>query len=121
LVENRPSNIKKKDWYVIPDSIEWLTELPWVWIKTAKVVLHCLYWKAYIAADTHVHRVANRLWLTNTKTPEKTSEKLEEIIPKKYKWIAHHSLILFGRYHCTARNPKCSDCPFVSRCPSKII
>lgn len=103
-------------WYIIPDSIEEIVKLPWVWIKTAKVVLHVIYWEKLIPADTHVHRVANRLGLVTTKYPEDTSEKLEKIIPEKYKDVAHHVIILFGRYHCKAIKPMCEICPFTTIC-----
>jgi len=110
--------LDKEPELLCPD-LEKLQKLPGVWIKTAKVVSYVLFWSKVIAADTHVHRVANRLWLVNTKTPEKTSETLEKIVPDKYKEIAHHTLILFGRYHCTARNPKCNECPFTKICKYK--
>lgn len=100
--------------------LETLQKLPWVWIKTAKVISYVLFGSKVIAADTHVHRVSNRLWLVNTKTPKKTSENLEKIVPNKYKKIAHHTLILFGRYHCTAKNPKCDTCPFINICKYKF-
>jgi len=54
--------------------------------------------------------------LINAKVPEKTSELLEKKVPDKYKGVAHHGLILFGRYHCIARKPKCVDCPFRDFC-----
>ena len=110
--------LDKEPELLCPD-LEKLQKLPGVWIKTAKVVSYVLFWSKVIAADTHVHRVANRLWLVNTKTPEKTSETLEKIVPDEYKEIAHHTLILFGRYHCTARNPKCDECHFTKICKYK--
>jgi len=110
--------LDKEPWLLCPD-LEILQKLPGVWIKTAKVISYVIFWSKVIAADTHVHRVANRLWLVNTKTPEKTSETLEKIVPDKYKEIAHHTLILFGRYHCLARNPKCSDCELAKICKYK--
>ena len=110
--------LDKEPELLCPD-LEKLQKLPWVWIKTAKVVSYVLFWSKVIAADTHVHRVANRLWLVNTKSPEKTSETLEKIVPDKYKEIAHHTLILFGRYHCTAKNPKCDNCDLAKLCKYK--
>lgn len=101
---------------LLRNDLDVLQTLPGVWIKTAKVISHVLFWSRVIAVDTHVHRVSNRLWLVNGKTPEKTSELLEKKIPDKYKGIAHHGLILFGRYHCLARNPKCWLCPFNTFC-----
>jgi endonuclease-3 len=110
--------LDKEPELLCPD-LEKLQKLPWVGIKTAKVVSYVLFWSKVIAADTHVHRVANRLWLVETKTPEKTSETLEKIVPDKYKEIAHHTLILFGRYHCTAKNPKCDNCELAKICKYK--
>lgn len=101
---------------MIPKNIQDLIKLPWVWEKTAKVVSHILYKTPVIAVDTHVHRVANRLWFVNTKQPLQTSKLLEELVPERYKQTAHHTLILFGRYHCTAKNPKCDNCPIQSLC-----
>ena len=99
-----------KYWYYLPESIEWLTKLPWVGEKTAKVILHVRYKHDLIAVDTHVHRVANRLWIVKTSEPLETSKEIEKAVPKKWKRIAHHSLILFGRYYCTAKKPKCDNC-----------
>jgi endonuclease-3 len=75
-----------------------------------------LYAKPFIAVDTHIHRVANRLWLVTTTAPEKTSELLEKLIPDNEKDLAHHGLVLFGRYHCMARNPKCNICKLKHIC-----
>lgn len=100
----------------IPDSLEELMMLPGIGIKTAKLIAHVLYAKPFIAVDTHIHRVANRLWLVTTTSPEKTSELLEQLIPDSEKDIAHHGLVLFGRYHCMARNPKCAICKLQPIC-----
>ncbi len=101
----------------VPNDFKALVELPWVWEKTAKVVLHVLYDENVIAVDTHVHRIANRLWLVKTNSPLQTSKQLEKVVPEHYKSFAHHGMILFGRYHCTAIKPRCSDCPFQQICP----
>lgn len=85
-------------------------------IKTAKVILHVLYDEKVIAVDTHVHRVSNRLGRVDTKTPEQTSKLLESVIYEDNKSIAHHSIILFGRYHCKAIKPLCEDCPLSMYC-----
>ena len=104
--------------YYLPESIEWLTELPWVGEKTAKVILYVRYKHDLIAVDTHVHRVANRLWIVKTSAPLETSKEIEKVIPKKWKRIAHHSLMLFGRYYCMAKKPKCENCVLQKRCKS---
>jgi len=105
-----------KYWYYLPESIEWLTQLPWVGEKTAKVILYVRYHHDIIAVDTHVHRVANRLWIVKTKEPLETSKEIEKAVPKKWKRIAHHSLILFGRYYCTAKKPQCENCMLQKQC-----
>ena len=115
LTKNEKECLKKYGYY-LPESVEWLTKLPWVWEKTAKVILYVRYKHDLIAVDTHVHRVANRLWIVNTKEPLETSKEIEKVVPKKRKRIAHHSLILFWRYYCTAKKPKCENCALQKRC-----
>ena len=107
--------------YYLPENIEWLTKLPWVGEKTAKVILYVRYKHNLIAVDTHVHRVANRLWFLRTSKPLETSKEIEKIIPKKWKNIAHHSLILFGRYYCTAKKPKCKNCVLKDFCNNPFL
>lgn len=102
--------------YRIPDTHDALVELPWVGEKTAKVILQVLHGHDVIAVDTHVHRVVNRLWIVDTKEPLHTSKILEAKVPDAFRMDAHHGLILFGRYHCLARNPKCESCPFTKIC-----
>ena len=111
---NHPDYTPK--WTYIPDTLSELIKLHGVGEKTAKVLLHILYHTDDIAVDTHVHRVSNRIWLVKTQTPLQTSKLIDKAIPDKYKSIAHHTLIFFGRYHCTARKPKCESCPFTSVC-----
>jgi len=100
----------------IPQTLEELTTLPWVWIKTAKVVLSTLYNKPYLAVDTHVHRVLNRLQIVSTKTPEETDKQASKIIKDIHKKKLHHTLILFGRYECKALKPLCNDCKLKKYC-----
>ena len=123
LVENKNDKLTKNEkiclgkyWYYLPESIQWLTKLPWVWEKTAKVILYVRYKHDLIAVDTHVHRVANRLWIVKTNEPLETSKEIEKAVPKKWKRIAHHSLILFWRYYCTAKKPKCENCILQRQC-----
>lgn len=94
----------------IPESRDELMKLAGVGRKTANVWLNCARGHPTIAVDTHVFRVANRLGLCNTKTPEATEAALEKNIPAKWKNHAHHWLILHGRYVCKARTPLCSEC-----------
>jgi len=115
LTKNEKECLDKYGYY-LPESLEWLTKLPWVWEKTAKVILYVRYKHDLIAVDTHVHRVANRLWIVDTSEPLQTSKEIEKLVPQKWKRIAHHSLILFGRYYCTAKKPKCENCVLQRRC-----
>jgi len=115
LTKNEKECLDKYGYY-LPESIEWLTKLPWVGEKTAKVILYVRYKHDLIAVDTHVHRVANHLWIVKTDEPLETSKEIEKAVPKKWKRIAHHSLILFGRYYCTAKKPKCENCVLKEYC-----
>lgn len=101
---------------IIPNDLESIQTLPWVWIKTAKVVLGVLYDAPYIWVDTHIHRICNRIWICSTKTPEETDKFLDKNINVDLKKKIHHALVLFGRYNCTARNPKCESCVVVKDC-----
>jgi endonuclease-3 len=103
----------------IPGTREELQTLPGVGRKTANVWLNCARGLPTIAVDTHVFRVANRLPLCKTTTPDATEAALEKVIPDKWKLHAHHWLILHGRYTCVARRPKCPDCPVLDLCEYK--
>ena len=103
----------------IPRTILELTELPWVWIKTAKVFLAVIEDAPYIWVDTHVHRVLNRLWLVKTKSPIETDKKISKGFTKDNHSMLHNTLVLFWRYHCIARKPKCRECPFLVKCSYK--
>ena len=96
---------------VIPDDIDDLQTIPGIGRKTASVILSVAYNKPAFAVDTHVFRVAERIGLsTNAKTPLATEQQLTKNIPMKLWPIAHHWLILHGRYVCQARKPKCESC-----------
>lgn len=90
--------------------------LPGVGRKTANVWLNCARGLPTIAVDTHVFRVANRLGLVATQTPEQTEVALEKTIPARFKPHAHHWLILHGRYVCKARKPECWRCVVADLC-----
>ncbi len=101
----------------IPSSLEDLQKLPGVGRKTANVVVSVAFDVAAIAVDTHVFRVANRIGLTrNAPTPLKVEMQLQRIIPESEWDEAHHLLILHGRYTCTARQPRCEECPLRPVC-----
>ena len=101
----------------VPSDIDSLMSLPGVGRKTANVIASVVYDKPVIAVDTHVFRVAHRLGLSNGSTPYAVEQDLERHIPEHQRAIAHHWLILHGRYTCTARAPKCQDCPLQQWCP----
>lgn len=103
----------------VPHTREALQSLPGVGRKTANVVLNVLYGAPTMPVDTHVFRVAHRLGLAMGKTPEGVEEELYRIIPQTALPHAHHWLILLGRYTCTARAPKCGQCPVACFCPSR--
>lgn len=95
----------------IPHSRDELTLLPGVGRKTANVMLIVAYGVPAMPVDTHVFRVSARLGLTaKCKTPEQTERQLVSHIPAQLLHKAHHWLILFGRYTCTASKPKCAEC-----------
>jgi len=96
---------------VVPSDIDELQKLPGVGRKTANVIASVVFHKPAMAVDTHVFRVAARIGLTtNSKTPLDTERQLVENIPEDKIPIAHHWLILHGRYVCIARKPKCNEC-----------
>lgn len=95
----------------VPSEREALQRLPGVGRKTANVVGAVIWQQEVMPVDTHVFRVANRIGLTNrSKSPLETELTLEKHIPSHLLPIAHHWLILHGRYVCTARKPKCETC-----------
>ncbi len=95
----------------VPMTVDELVQLPGVGRKTANVITSVIDEQPNMAVDTHVFRVSARLGLTsNAKTPLATEKQLIKHIPEKYIHKAHHWLILHGRYTCTARSPKCSQC-----------
>jgi endonuclease-3 len=102
---------------VVPQSIDDLQKMPGVGRKTANVISSVVYQEPAIAVDTHVFRVSNRLGLTNSaKTPLATEMQLMKYLPKELLGVAHHWLILHGRYICVARSPKCEICPLTHFC-----
>lgn len=101
----------------MPSDIEELQKLPGVGRKTANVIASVVFNKPALAVDTHVFRVAARIGLSvNSKTPFETERQLVEFIPEELIPIAHHWLILHGRYVCVARKPKCSICGLAEFC-----
>lgn len=105
---------------VVPSDKNFLMSLPGVGNKTAGVVRAELFEGLELPVDTHVFRVSKRLGFTNAKDNVlDTERKLKRIIPKK-DWVKiHHQFIHFGRYFCTAKNPKCSECKLRDICKFK--
>ncbi len=101
----------------VPDTIEDLVKLPGVGRKTANVIVSVVFEKPGMAVDTHVFRVSARIGLTtNAKTPLQTEQQLVANIPQELLAIAHHWIILHGRYICVARKPKCPECGLKPAC-----
>lgn len=101
----------------IPLTVEELMKLPGVGRKTANVITSVVDNQPNMAVDTHVFRVAARIGLTkNAKTPLTAERQLIKHIPKDLIYIAHHWLILHGRYVCVARTPKCEECGLRPAC-----
>jgi endonuclease III len=95
----------------VPMTVDELVLLPGVGRKTANVITSVIDNQPNMAVDTHVFRVSARLGLTtNAKTPFAAEKQLIKNLPAQYVHIAHHWLILHGRYICTARKPRCSEC-----------
>lgn len=102
---------------VVPSEIDELQKMPGVGRKTANVIASVIYNKPAMAVDTHVFRVAERLGLTtNAKTPFAAEKQLVKHLPEEVIPIAHHWLILHGRYICVARKPKCDKCEITHFC-----
>ena len=101
----------------VPETMQDLIKLPGVGRKTANVILSVVFNKPAMAVDTHVFRVSERIGLTtNAKTPLDTEKQLVKYIPEELLPIAHHWLILHGRYVCVAKNPKCKECGLKDFC-----
>ena len=104
----------------LPNNREYLESLKGVGRKTANVVLSNIFNVPCIAVDTHVARVSKRLNLAKEKDDVLTIEKkLTKKFKKEDLCKRHHQLVLFGRYHCLARNPKCEECKLKTICKYK--
>lgn len=102
---------------VVPSDITELQKLPGVGRKTANVIASVVFNKPTMAVDTHVFRVSARIGLTtNSKTPLETEKQLVKHIPEDIIPLAHHWLILHGRYVCKARKPNCDECGLTEFC-----
>ena len=104
----------------VPDNIEDLTSLPGVGRKTANLLLGDLYAvPGSVVCDTHCIRISGKLGLSIGKEPEKVEKQLRAILPPEESSDYCHRIVLFGREICTARNPKCDQCPLADLCETK--
>ena len=109
------SSLKREKPFV-PSERDDLVKLPGVGRKTANVVLNTFFGKPYIAVDTHLFRLGNRIGLAKGKTPLEVENRYMDTIPKWALKNAHHWLILHGRYTCKAKNPNCDSCEITKYC-----
>ncbi len=100
----------------VPDTMDALLKLPGVGRKTANLLLGDLYGQPAVVCDTHCIRIANRLGLAHGKEPEKVETQLRAILPPEESSDFCHRIVLFGRDICTARSPKCAQCPLRPLC-----
>ena len=105
---------------IVPNDRKFLESLPGVGRKTVNVFLSNIYNEPFIAVDTHIERVSKRLGLAKQNDDVyKVERKLERKIPKEKRARAHHQLVLFGRYHCKAKQPNCLNCKLKDICKNK--
>ena len=101
----------------VPGTMEELTALPGVGRKTANLILGDVYGQPAYVCDTHCIRITGKLGITNgSKDPLQVERQLRDLIPPKESNNFCHRLVLFGRDVCTARSPKCSECPLKADC-----
>ena len=101
----------------VPDNMEDLLKLPGVGRKTANLLLGDLYSvDGSVVCDTHCIRICGKLGLSQGKDPEKVERQLRKILPPEESSDFCHRIVLFGREICTARNPKCDECPLAIHC-----
>ena len=104
----------------VPCTMEELMKLPGVGRKSANVVmLEAFNSPQGIAVDTHAKRVSNKLGLSKNSDPDKIEQDLLKLIPKEYYYDVNHLFVWHGRYTCTARNPKCNECPVSELCKQR--
>ena len=106
----------------VPEDMNLLLDLPGVGRKTANVIQAVAFDKPTLAVDTHVYRVSHRLGLVGRRdnTPYKVEQALTRNIPEKLIPLAHHWLLLHGRYVCTSQKPKCQKCDLADICPKLL-
>ena len=102
----------------VPDSIEELTKLSGIGRKTANLIMGDIYGQPAYVCDTHCIRITNRLGITDSKDTLKVENQLRKSLPPEESNDFCHRTVLFGRDICTARSPKCENCPLNNLCPS---
>ncbi|MBR2671214.1 MAG: endonuclease III [Oscillospiraceae bacterium] len=105
---------------VVPDTMEELLKIPGVGRKSANLILGDIYGKPAIVTDTHCIRICNRLGLVDTDVPQKVEMELWKIVPPEKGNDLCHRFVLYGRDICTARSPKCKECPLMDLCKAKV-
>ena len=105
----------------VPDRLEDLLRLPGVGRKTANIVLNEAFGRDTIGVDVHVHRIAHRLGLVKTRTPEQTEVALTRLLrdPSDRRRV-NVLLVALGQTLCTPRNPRCEQCPLADLCPYPV-
>ncbi|XUU61609.1 endonuclease III domain-containing protein [Erythrobacter sp. HA6-11] len=128
LYNNKTRNIRKfnqallaEHGGLVPSTREGLLSLPGIGRKCADIVMSFTFGEDVIAVDTHVHRVCNRIGLTDAKTADKTAEQLEERSPQWALADGHFWLIQFGKRVCKSRAPQCESCVVSELCETGPI
>jgi len=101
----------------VPQTMDELLALPGVGIKVAAIIMVEAFGKDAISVDTHVHRICNRLGLVRTRAPEKTSEALYRLLPRRLWRHVNVNLVALGQTICQPRRPRCERCPIDTLCP----
>ena len=107
---------------MMPDTVEELTKLPGIGRKTANLMCGDVFGKPAVVADTHCIRITGRLGLTDgSKDPYKVEMQLKKVLPPEESNNFCHRIVHFGRDICTARSPKCGECPLAEFCESASV
>ena len=100
----------------VPQTMEALTRMPGVGRKTANVLLGVLYGKPSVVVDTHFSRVVRRIGFTEATQPDRIEREMADIVPEEIRTAFSMCINFHGRYVCTARSPRCYECPIALLC-----